>query len=73
MYPICHADREFLASAAFTVDRHPDPVHFWDPMQNRGLFADYLAPAFGATDPRAMGMMTTIITITTTRMRGASG
>lgn len=42
-------------------------------MQNRGPFANYLAPAFGATDPRAMGMMTTIIIITTTRMRGASG
>ena len=57
----------------FAVDRHPDPVHFWDPMQNLGFFADPFVPSFGVTDPRAMSMMMTIITITTTRMRGASG
>ena len=71
MYPICHADREFLAKSSFAVDRDRDPVHFWDPMKNRGLFADSFAPALGAAEPRVMGM--TIITITTTHMRGASG
>ena len=54
------------------VDRPPQSMHFWDPMQNRVILtaADALT---SAAMSHAQGMMMITTIITTTRERGVSG